>query len=201
MQAIVIHEHGGPDVLQPADIPVPEPASGEALVKVKAVSVNGFLDVSNRMGQVAFARYSFPHVLGSEHAGTIAALGPDSESAFRVGDQVVVSNRITCGSCANCRAGREEACLELGVIGVTTPGAYAQYSAVPVETVLRGPASRYARKWLKQQSNDVHLARLPATLSNDDERMDRRFVRCTLLTVCGNLSQEREAGVALTEAR
>jgi len=74
-------------------------------------------------------------------------------------------------------------------------------SAVPVETVLRGPASRYARKWLKQQSNDVHLARLPATLSNDDERMDRRFVRCTLLTVCGNLSQEREAGVALTEAR
>ena len=139
MQAIVIHEHGGPEVLQPAEMPVPEPARGEALVKVKAVSVNGFLDVSNRMGQVAFARYSFPHVLGSEHAGMVAALGPDSESAFREGDQVVVSNRITCGGCANCRAGREEACLELGVIGVTTPGAYAEYSVVPLENLRHLP--------------------------------------------------------------
>jgi NADPH:quinone reductase-like Zn-dependent oxidoreductase len=140
MRAIVIHEHGGPEVLQPADIPVPKPSSGEALVRVKAVSVNGFLDVSNRMGRVAFARYSFPHVLGSEHAGEVAALGPDAETALAEGDQVVVSNRITCGSCANCRAGREEACLGLGVIGVTTPGAYAEYSVVPVANLRPLPA-------------------------------------------------------------
>jgi NADPH:quinone reductase-like Zn-dependent oxidoreductase len=135
MQAIVINEHGGPEVLQAADLPVPEPARCEALVKVKAVSVNAFLDVSNRMGHVAFARYSFPHVLGSEHAGTVAALGPETESPFREGDEVVVSNRITCGDCDNCRAGREEACLDLGVIGVTAPGAYAQYSVVPVDNL------------------------------------------------------------------
>jgi NADPH:quinone reductase-like Zn-dependent oxidoreductase len=132
MRAIVIHEHGGPEVLQPADLPVPKPSSGEALVRVKAVSVNGFLDISNRMGRVAFARYSFPHVLGSEHAGEVAAFGPDADTALAEGDQVVVSNRITCGNCASCRAGREEACLGLGVIGVTTPGAYAEYSVVPV---------------------------------------------------------------------
>jgi NADPH:quinone reductase-like Zn-dependent oxidoreductase len=140
MRAIVIHEHGGPEVLQPADIPVPKPSSGEALVRVKAVSVNGFLDVANRMGRVAFAQYSFPHVLGSEHAGEVAALGPDAETALAEGDQVVVSNRITCGSCANCRAGREEACLGLGVIGVTTPGAYAEYSVVPVANLRPLPA-------------------------------------------------------------
>jgi NADPH:quinone reductase-like Zn-dependent oxidoreductase len=132
VRAIVIHEHGGPDVLQPADLPAPKPSSGEALVRVRAVSVNGFLDIANRMGHVAFARYSFPHVLGSEHAGEVAALGPDADTAVTEGDQVVVSNRITCGSCASCRAGREEACLGLGVIGVTTPGAYAEYSVVPV---------------------------------------------------------------------
>lgn len=140
MRAIVIYEHGGPEVLQPADLPVPEPSSGEALVRVKAVSVNGFLDVSNRMGQVAFARYSFPHVLGSEHAGEIAAIGPDADTELSEGDQVVVSNRIVCGSCANCRAGREEACLKLGVIGVTRPGAYAEYSVVPVGNLRRLPA-------------------------------------------------------------
>jgi NADPH:quinone reductase-like Zn-dependent oxidoreductase len=140
MQAIVIHKHGGPEVLQRADLPVPEPAASEALVRVKAVSVSGFLDVANRMGRVAFARYSFPHVLGSEHAGTIDALGPGTETDLREGDDVVVSNRITCGSCANCKAGREEACSELGVIGVTRPGAYAEYAVVPVENLRPLPA-------------------------------------------------------------
>ncbi len=140
MRAIVIHEHGGPEVLRPADLPVPEPSCDEALVRVKAVSVNRFLDISNRMGQVAFARYSFPHVLGSEHAGEVAALGPGAGTEWSEGDQVAVSNRIACGSCANCRAGREEACLQLGVIGVTTPGAYAEYSVVPVGNLRRLPA-------------------------------------------------------------
>jgi len=140
MRAIVIHEHGGPEVLQAADLPVPKPSSGEALVRVKAVSVNGFLDIANRMGRVAFARYSFPHVLGSEHAGEVAALGADADTALAEGDQVVVSNRITCGNCASCRAGREEACLGLGVIGVTTPGAYAEYSVVPVANLRPLPA-------------------------------------------------------------
>ena len=140
MRAIVIHEHGGPEVLRLADLPIPEPSRGEALVRVKAVSVNSFLDISNRMGQVAFARYSFPHVLGSEHAGEVAAFGPGADSELSVGDQVAVSNRIPCGSCANCRAGRDEACLQLGIVGVTMPGAYAEYSVVPVENLRRLPA-------------------------------------------------------------
>lgn len=137
---MVIHEHGGPEVLQPADIPVPEPSPGEALVRVKAVSVNGFLDVSNRAGHVAFARYSFPHVLGSEHAGEIAALGPETDTTLSVGDHVVVSNRISCGKCVNCLAGRDEACLELSIIGVTTPGAYCEYTVVPIENLRPIPA-------------------------------------------------------------
>ena len=140
MRAIVIHEHGGPEVLQLADISVREPGRAEALVRVKAVSVNGFLDIANRKGQVAFARYSFPHVLGSEHAGEVAALGTGAHAGVSVGDQVVVSNRITCGTCANCRGGREEACLELGVIGVTTPGVYAEYTVVPVDNLRPLPA-------------------------------------------------------------
>ncbi len=141
MRAIVIYEHGGPEVLQPTELPVPEPSTGEALIRVKAVSVNGFLDISNRMGQVAKARYSFPHVLGSEHAGEIAALGAGTGDAWVEGDQVAVSNRITCGSCANCRTGRDEACLELSVIGVTRPGAYAEYSVVPVDNLRRLPSA------------------------------------------------------------
>jgi NADPH:quinone reductase-like Zn-dependent oxidoreductase len=79
-------------------------------------------------------------VLGTEHAGEIAAFGSGDDAGVSVGDQVVVSNRIACGSCANCRGGREEACLELGVIGVTTPGAYAEYTVVPVDNLRPLPA-------------------------------------------------------------
>jgi NADPH:quinone reductase-like Zn-dependent oxidoreductase len=140
MRAIVIDAHGGPEVLRLADLPVPRPGPGEALVRVRAVSVNGFLDVANRMGRVPFARYSFPHVLGSEHAGTLAGLGPETRSLIEEGEDVVVSNRISCGSCDNCRAGRDEACRTLGVIGVTTPGAYAEYSVVPVANLRKLPS-------------------------------------------------------------
>ena len=52
MRAIVIRRHGDPDVLEAAEIARPQPAPREALVRVEAVSVNAFLDVSNRAGRV-----------------------------------------------------------------------------------------------------------------------------------------------------
>ena len=94
MRAIVIRRHGGPEVLEPTDLPRPEPAAGEALVRVAAVSVNAFLDVSNRAGAVPFARYDFPHVLGSEHAGRVEAYGPATDGPVPVGTDVVVRNTV-----------------------------------------------------------------------------------------------------------
>jgi NADPH:quinone reductase-like Zn-dependent oxidoreductase len=139
MHAIVIRRHGDPDVLEPADIPRPAPGVGEALVRVEAVSVNAFLDVSNRAGRVPFARYDFPHVLGSEHAGTVAGYGPDTQGPLPVGTAVVVRNTVFCGQCDMCAAGSSEACRTLGIIGVTRPGAYAEYTVVPVQNLRARP--------------------------------------------------------------
>jgi NADPH2:quinone reductase len=50
MHAVVIRSHGGPEVLEPAEVDQPEPGPGEVLVRVTSVSVNAFLDVSNRAG-------------------------------------------------------------------------------------------------------------------------------------------------------
>jgi NADPH:quinone reductase-like Zn-dependent oxidoreductase len=135
MRAMVIRRHGGPDVLEPAETARPEPGGGEALVRVDAVSVNAFLDVSNRAGRVPFARYDFPHVLGSEHAGTVAGYGEGTAGPLPVGTPVVVRNTVFCGSCDMCVAGSSEACRTLGVIGVNRPGAYAEYTVVPVENL------------------------------------------------------------------
>ena len=49
MKAIRIHEHGGPEVLQYADVPDPAPQAHEAVVKIDSTGVN-FIDIYFRTG-------------------------------------------------------------------------------------------------------------------------------------------------------
>lgn len=135
MRAVVIHRHGGPEVLEPAEVDIPRPATGEALIRVRAVSVNAFLDGANRAGRVPFARYGFPHILGSEHAGEVVAYGPDTPATIALGSSVAVHNAVACKSCKPCAQGRAESCANLELIGVMRPGAYAEYSVAPVDNL------------------------------------------------------------------
>jgi NADPH:quinone reductase len=82
MKAIRIHTHGGPDVLQLDDVPVPDPGPGEALVRTVAGGVN-FLDVYQRNGLYPI---ELPFTLGMEGAGTIDRVGPGCD--FSPGDRV-----------------------------------------------------------------------------------------------------------------
>ena len=83
--AIAAAKAGGPDVLHEIDLPTPAPKAGEVLVKHSAIGVN-FIDTYFRSGL-----YPWPVdkdlVLGSEAAGTVAALG-DGVTDFAVGDRV-----------------------------------------------------------------------------------------------------------------
>ncbi|MGE5335209.1 MAG: quinone oxidoreductase family protein [Nitrososphaerota archaeon] len=73
MQAIRIHQVGGPEQLQLDDVPMPEPGPGQARVKVEAAGVN-FIDVYRRKGQY---QVQTPFTPGSEAAGVVDAIGPD----------------------------------------------------------------------------------------------------------------------------
>lgn len=84
MKAIRVESTGGPEVLRIADVPDPSPESGEVIVKVEAVGVN-FIEVYQRTG---LYQMSMPMTPGSEGAGTVVALGPDSTFDFKVGDRV-----------------------------------------------------------------------------------------------------------------
>jgi NADPH:quinone reductase len=68
MRAVQIDEFGGPEVLQVADIPKPEPQDGQVLIKVEACGMN-FADTHQRENSY-LARYELPLVLGAEVAGT-----------------------------------------------------------------------------------------------------------------------------------
>ena len=82
-RAVVVTEHGGPDVLQVQDLDLAPPASGQLLVEVAASGVN-FIDVYKREG--VYPTHP-PYVAGGECAGRVLAAGPDV-NGFDVGDVV-----------------------------------------------------------------------------------------------------------------
>ena len=138
MTAVVFEEFGAPEVLQMAQLDTPHPGPGEVVVRVAAVSVGRLLDLTARAGTHPYARFTLPHVLGAEHAGTVAAVGAGVD-AVSIGDHVAVFPVLSCGHCAACTEGAIEACPEARIIGVHVQGAYAQYTVVPAENVFRVP--------------------------------------------------------------
>ena len=72
MKAIQIQATGGPEVLQLAELPIPEPGAGQVLMRVEAVGVN-FIEIYFRKGTY---KATLPLTLGSEAAGTVEKLGP-----------------------------------------------------------------------------------------------------------------------------
>lgn len=139
MTAVVLSKFGGPDVLDVARLPVPEPEPGQVLVRVRAVSVGRTLDVATRAGWPPFARLvRFPHLFGADHVGEVVAAGADVP-AVATGRRVAVFPVLTCGRCAACARGHQEQCAGMELLGVHRPGAYAQYCAVPATNVVPVP--------------------------------------------------------------
>jgi NADPH2:quinone reductase len=87
MRALVVPQHGGPEVLEVQSRPVPQPGPGEVLIQVAAAGVN-FIDVYQRTGSYPIPT---PFGLGSECAGRVAALG-DGVDGVAVGDLVATAD-------------------------------------------------------------------------------------------------------------
>ena len=83
MNAIRIHEVGGPEVMRLESVDEPVPGDGEALVRMESIGVN-FIEVYHRTG---LYKSALPFTPGSEGAGTVVAVGP-GVSDVKVGDRV-----------------------------------------------------------------------------------------------------------------
>src|SRR4029079_928611 len=109
MQVVAISAPGGPDVLQPAERPVPQPGAGEILIKVAAAGVNG-PDLMQRKGLYP-APPGASDLPGLEVSGEVVAVG-QAVKRWKVGDKV----------CA-----------------LTNGGAYAQFCVADAEQCLPVP--------------------------------------------------------------
>jgi NADPH:quinone reductase-like Zn-dependent oxidoreductase len=139
MEAVVLREHGGPEVLQRESIERPEPGPGQVRVAVKAVALN-HLDIWVRRGGPAF-HLEYPHRLGSDVAGVIDAFGPGTApSGVAVGDRVVLNPGISCSRCQSCLSGADNLCPEYRILGENTQGGYAEYVVVPVQNLAPYPS-------------------------------------------------------------
>jgi threonine 3-dehydrogenase len=119
------------------DVPEPEPAPGEALIRVLRTGICGTdLHIRSFDGW-ARRTVSVPRIVGHEFVGEVVALAPGVPDAagVRVGDLVSGEGHLTCGLCRNCRAGRRHLCRETVGLGIGTDGAFAEYLALPAGNV------------------------------------------------------------------
>ncbi|GAA3239319.1 quinone oxidoreductase [Actinocorallia longicatena] len=89
MRAIVVTEHGGPEVLHPSEVPAPEPGAGQLAVEVAAAGVN-YIDTYHRTGRYPTKP---PFTPGVEVAGTVVAVGP-GVTGFAAGDLVATADAV-----------------------------------------------------------------------------------------------------------
>ena len=132
MRAARLHKYGEP--LRLDEVPVPRPAAGQVLVRVRGAGfchsdlhvISGDIPVLPRM----------PLTLGHENAGVVAAVGA-GVLAVKEGDAVAVYGAWGDGICDYCVSGEENLCMTGQWVGLSShDGGYAEYLLVPQERYL-----------------------------------------------------------------
>jgi len=116
------------------DVPVPEIAYNEVLIKILKTAICGTDVHIYNWDKWSQQTIPVPMHVGHEFVGTIEKIG-SHVTDFTPGDLVSGEGHLVCGHCRNCLAGRRHLCKNTQGVGVNRPGAYAEYLAIPVTNV------------------------------------------------------------------
>jgi 2-desacetyl-2-hydroxyethyl bacteriochlorophyllide A dehydrogenase len=130
MKALVYTQ---PGEMQLLDRPQPELAAGEVVLKIEAVGICGS-DMHAWHGHDPRRKPGL--VLGHEFVGSIAQ---SAASGFLTGTRWTGNPLITCGTCSYCVQGRNNLCANRTMVGMTRPGAYADYMSIPATSLIAMP--------------------------------------------------------------
>jgi len=137
VKAAIFQKHGGPEVLEYADVPEPKIRANEVLIEVKACALN-HLDIFAR-GGLPGIEIPLPHILGNDIAGVVREVG-ELVAWVKAGDEVMVQPGVSCGHCEFCLSGQDNLCREYDIIGYRRNGGYAELVTVPGVNILPKPA-------------------------------------------------------------
>lgn len=129
MKALIYEQPGDVDALEYRDQPDPIPGPRDVVVKVEATTVN-HLDVIQRKGWFTMPGFSLPHISGMDVAGTVMSVG-DEVTRASIGDRVVVDPSLTEVPGGSELAGLGDLYGDLGIIGATVSGGYAEQCLAP----------------------------------------------------------------------
>jgi alcohol dehydrogenase len=130
MKALVYTQ---PHEMQLLDRPEPVAQAGEVVLKIDAVGICGS-DMHAYHGHDPRRKPGL--VLGHEFAGTIAQ---SRDAKWREGTRVTGNPLITCGTCEFCVQGRDNLCANRTMVGMTRPGAFADYMSIPAASLVEIP--------------------------------------------------------------
>jgi len=122
-----------PNEVRLLDRPYPEMAEGEVIIKIEAAGICGS-DMHAYHGHDP--RRNPGLVLGHEFAGVVVE---SRDASIAVGDRVSGNPSNTCGVCDNCAQGRSNLCSNRTMVGMTRPGAFAEYMSIPAASLIKLP--------------------------------------------------------------
>jgi threonine 3-dehydrogenase len=129
-------KHPDEQGLRLEDAPVPVPGPDEILIKVHTTGICGTDVHIYQWDDWAKTIVPAPMTVGHEFSGYIQEVG-SNVSGFVEGELVGAEGHVVCGSCRNCLAGRRHLCQHPRGLGVSFPGAFADFVLVPKSNVWR----------------------------------------------------------------
>ncbi len=176
MKANVFYE---PFDIRLEEVEIPQISASEVLVKVKAVGICGS-DISYYYGTspVDTPTGKGPIILGHETAGVIEEVGEDAAKlGFKPGDRVCVNPVQPCLCCKSCMNGFFNECENLKNYGVSTNGAFAEYTKAAVSNVYKMPD--------EMSFEEAGLAEPLACATNGVKKLDVALGNTTVVFGCG----------------
>jgi threonine dehydrogenase-like Zn-dependent dehydrogenase len=125
------------------DVPVPDIASDEILIRVKAAAICGS-DIHKFEWDPSMHMYEkyLPLIFGHEFSGVVEKVGADIKpNEAKPGDRVSINNAHVCGACDYCRKGLLVLCPEFYWNGGTKDGAFAEFTVVKKDQIIHMPDS------------------------------------------------------------
>ncbi len=134
MKAMVLHEIGGPVVLEEREPRTP--GIGEALVKMRTTGVGLTVAIMKATSELVT---ELPRIPGHEIAADVVEVG-EGVANVEPGDRVTCHFYLTCGNCKYCRMGKETLCDNWeGYVGMACDGGYAEYATLRARNLIKIP--------------------------------------------------------------